>query len=103
MTQQKYKIIAFFKNDLSFYRFCMAYFHKKSSDFLFCLMSIYTIVNSMDRLHRIEQSVEAAGGYEAKRISEDEQKRVQRKAKTTASPTTFSLRPLVLSALHAFD
>ena len=45
-----------------------------------------------NRLHKIVQSGEAsykkgAGEYEAKRISEAEQKRAQRKARAEASPT----------------
>ena len=45
-----------------------------------------------------------AGEYEAKRISEAEQKRAQRKARTKASPTEVSSSdPLVLSATGSLE
>ena len=47
-----------------------------------------------NRLHRIEQSREGAGEYEAKRISEAEQKRAQRKDRAKSSPTELSFSDL---------
>ena len=55
-----------------------------------------------NRLHKIVQSGEAfikrgAGEYEAKRISEAEQKRAQRQARAKASPTELSSSDLPCS------